>query len=63
MSRTDQNDETPIELPPYDPDDDEAITYLEGQPRPDPDAGWLKRLWYRFTGAIQKPRSRPRDLS
>ena len=52
MAKTDQTDETPIQIPPYDPDDNEAITYLEGQPRPDPNAGCLKRLWYRFTGAI-----------
>lgn len=35
---------------PFDPDD--VIGYIEGQPPPDPNAGWLKRLWYKLTGAI-----------
>lgn len=52
MSKLRETDDGTFEIPPYDPEDDEAITYLEGQPRPDPEAGWLKRLWYRFTGAI-----------
>lgn len=54
MSKASENEQgTKTDEPvPFDPDD--AIGYIEGQPKPDPNAGWLKRLWYRFTGVLVK---------
>lgn len=38
--------------PPTPEVDYDVIGFIEGQPPPDPNAGWLKRLWYKLTGAI-----------